>query len=127
MGHEQAQPSAAAEQQREGAASGDEAARQHQGFRVDPSPAAAPWKTCTSSLQPTPNNFVRGALWSPDGACLLAHADDNCYRLFDMCVRGRDVPGLLLVCAASLHAPCADAGRCRERTAPKSKAFWTVR
>lgn len=77
-------------------------------FCLDPTKSAMAWKTCTTSLEPfafgdrervttkiplvkrhrtqttTHNNFVRGAYWSPDGACLLAYADDNCYRLFDM-------------------------------------------
>ncbi|PSC69324.1 telomerase Cajal body 1 [Micractinium conductrix] len=32
----------------------------------------------------TPNsNFLRGAAWSPDGACLLTVSDDNCLRIYD--------------------------------------------
>ncbi|KAL4443842.1 hypothetical protein ABPG75_011579 [Micractinium tetrahymenae] len=38
----------------------------------------------SSSLARTPNsNFLRGAKWSPDGACLLTASDDGCLRIFD--------------------------------------------
>eukprot|EP00281_Chroomonas_sp_CCMP1168_P002055 CAMPEP_0206266098 /NCGR_PEP_ID=MMETSP0047_2-20121206/30379_1 /ASSEMBLY_ACC=CAM_ASM_000192 /TAXON_ID=195065 /ORGANISM="Chroomonas mesostigmatica_cf, Strain CCMP1168" /LENGTH=446 /DNA_ID=CAMNT_0053694101 /DNA_START=120 /DNA_END=1460 /DNA_ORIENTATION=+ len=32
----------------------------------------------------TPNNFLKGIKWSPDGLCLLACADDNTVRLFEL-------------------------------------------
>jgi WD40 repeat protein len=31
-----------------------------------------------------PNNFLKSALWSPDGLCLLVSSDDNCIRLFEV-------------------------------------------
>lgn len=38
----------------------------------------------STSAARTPNsNFLRGAKWSPDGACLLTASDDNCLRIYD--------------------------------------------
>ncbi|XP_072033620.1 telomerase Cajal body protein 1-like [Amphiura filiformis] len=38
------------------------------------------WQDYTS----TPENFLKGCKWSPDGSCLLTNSDDNILRLFNL-------------------------------------------
>jgi WD40 repeat protein len=38
---------------------------------------------CSTEFQ-SPDNYLRGCLWSPDGSCLLTNSNDNKLRVFDL-------------------------------------------
>ncbi|ELU01042.1 hypothetical protein CAPTEDRAFT_167179 [Capitella teleta] len=50
---------------------------------VDPTQAEILLCHARQDFQHTPENFLKGCKWSPDGSCLLTCSDDNCLRLFN--------------------------------------------